>query len=425
MSVIADIARRPALSLYSAQRETGPQPEYIRRTADGATLGYIVTSLGNPVRGFVGGYEPLELTHMSTTHLALALQANVPALWWGDSGIGKTAIAISLGATLGLPVVVISAAYLQPEDISGIPIPGEGRALSRRYDGWAVQCHEQATLLVIDELTRASSRATRNALLRVIQERVLGDLALHPGTVLIATANPSSVDPDAGDLPAALANRMFHETGEPDVSEWVDWMGGGPGATASVKVLPIDWARGVPEALATVGAYIRANPGELHKRPTDPILAAGPWPSRRSWANAARLLAAARRSEIADDDMLLVSGTVGPGAAIGLFAYLRDLDLPTADELVVAGAPNWGVPKRTDRAYAQVAALVGWARGRATAEAYSTVGEFLCRAADHGHVDIGVAGLIRLVANGAIPVGWRPDVGMTQRFGAVLKVGVA
>jgi len=205
--------------------------------------------------------------------LSAAVSANVPAIWWGKPGIGKTAILSQLGESFGLPTVVISLATRAPEDVGGLPVPdADNRSSFRRLmDPVFQRIADEPALLVIDELNRAASRATMNAALRGIQERTWGDLQMHPGSRIVATGNPSSVDSGAADLPSALANRFLHCHKEAESSAWFQWMLSGSSGPAIQPLAPGVLDQYIPLARRDVVGFLSAKPQLESSFPKDPI----------------------------------------------------------------------------------------------------------------------------------------------------------
>jgi len=220
---------------------------------------------------------------------------------------------------------------------------------------------EEPTLLVIDELNR-TSRATMNAALRGIQERTWGDLQMHPGSRIVATGNPSSIDPGAADLGSAMANRFCHVSDEPDLGQWFQWLLGGDGATAAISKLPTNWETdALPVARQLLVGFLSAKPTLVNGFPKEIVNQGKAWASRRSWSNAARLYAAA--SSIGDNDLAfrLVAGTVGEGAAQEFLAYCLNADLPNPAD-VLANPLGFKLPTRMDQHFAVLGSVVALTR---------------------------------------------------------------
>lgn len=332
---------------------------------------------------------------------ALAVQSNTIPILQSDPGMAKTAAASQLGAALGFPLFggefVPSAAYTMPEDVGGVLALQSDGSWDRVHDNYVEQACEEPALLVIDEMGRNPSQAAFNSWLRVMQERSFGPKRLHPLTRIVATGNPDTTDSGSRPIPTALANRLVHvRFGSQDVLDpWLDYMKGGPGLCARVPVSPhwrevmAPWAEAagkasaeaskqeelaptVKQARVLVAGYLDRNRASSYDLPrlggkdgklgaVDPARASGPWPSFRSWTNAASLWATGA-IELGDFDSAIggVAGCIGEGLALSFGAWVKDLDLgDPADAL--ADPDKFPVPTRSDRAIVfvdSVAALV-------------------------------------------------------------------
>jgi MoxR-like ATPase len=355
---------------------------------------------------------------MSTplSQIKLALLANVPVVWWGLPGVGKTALCArmtdDLSASTGLPFKFISTsgAYLDPADVGGIPFPGaDDGAIQRRHDRWVQEVCDGPCVLLVDELNRAV-RPSMNALLRMMQERLVGDRPLHPDTRLIFTANPPSVDPTAQDLGSAAANRVVHVHGPPSLEEWLDWLA------------PRSRGAGL------VSAFLRTRPSFVDITPKAQERG-GAWPSRRSWTNAAAILDAGFSVGDMNAALAAIEGTVGAGAGLEFAQFILSQDLP--DPAVIMADPgNFPIPGRMDILFAATSGLVTLAHQRFDAAAYRATETWLLRLADSGARDVGANYLTTLLggprdtagnATGRQPSGFAISPKSAQVYMPVLK----
>ena len=94
-------------------------------------------------------------------------------------------------------------------------------------------------LLFLDELSTAPP-AVQAALLRVVLERIVGDLTLPTDVAVVAAANPPEQAADGWDLSAPLANRLCHLNWDIDPRAVADGLAGG-WAPPPVPALPAGW----------------------------------------------------------------------------------------------------------------------------------------------------------------------------------------
>ena len=210
-------------------------------------------------------------------------------------------------------------------------------------------------LLFLDELSTAPP-AVQAALLRVVLERVVGDLELPADVAVVAAANPPEQAADGWDLSAPLANRLCHLAWEVEPRAVAEGLAAGF-AEPVVPALPSGWAGQQRVTLALVGAFLRVRPALASAPPADAAAAGKGWPSPRTWEMAARLWAAGTAAEASEEaKALLVAGSVGDGAAAEFLAWVTELDLPDP-EAVLADPASFTLPRRSDRAYAAVSAV--------------------------------------------------------------------
>jgi len=247
--------------------------------------------------------------------VAAAVAARVPVLLWGAPGTGKSSAVRDLAHALGWPCEVVIASIREPSDFAGLPIDHDGQ-VHFAPPRWARRLADVGHgILFLDEISTAPP-AVQAALLRVVLERVVGDLALPSDVAVVAAANPPEQASDGWDLSAPLANRFCH-------IEWTtDGAGFAQGITAgwpvpTVAALTKDWERRQASARGLVAAFVAVRPGLLSSPPKDAAAAGRAWPSPRTWEMAARLLAAADEIDLSEmARAVLIAGAVGDGAGI-------------------------------------------------------------------------------------------------------------
>lgn len=183
-----------------------------------------------------------------------------------------------------------------------------------------------------------TAAATQAALLRVVLERVVGDLELPSTVRVVAAANPPDQAAGGWDLARPLANRFTHvEWPAPQAHEWVGWL------AHQQDIHPT--ARGI------VGAFITRRPELLLQVPNNETDGGRAWASPRSWAMAAKLMGDRLPSPAIE--MSLIGGCVGDAAGLELATWLESTgQLPDPEELL-ADPASWEPPhERLDLLYA-------------------------------------------------------------------------
>ena len=121
--------------------------------------------------------------------LSIAIQAGTPVLLWGSPGTGKTSKINALSVELDRHVECVIASIREPADFGGLPVLEEA-GVHLHAPAWAHRLAEAGNgILFIDEISTAAP-ATQAALLRVVLDRVVGDLPLPVTTAVVAAANP-------------------------------------------------------------------------------------------------------------------------------------------------------------------------------------------------------------------------------------------
>jgi len=328
--------------------------------------------------------------------LSIAIQAGVPILTWGPPGVGKTATVTALADALSLPLEVVIASIREPADFSGLPVIRE-QGVHMEPPAWAQRLALAGKgVLFLDEISTAPP-AVQAALLRVVLERVVGELPLPAGVSIVASANPPDQAVGGWDLSAPLANRFCHLFWSLDTQGWVDGMIGGWSFSVLPR-LPYGWEKTIPEKQALVASFIRHRPHLLLQVPNSEEQAGKAWPSPRSWSMAARLLAAAETVQAKEEEIAaLIAGCIGEGACLEFLAWRKELDLPDPEE-ILANPKHLRLPERGDQSFAILTAVITAAVGRLTEERWFAAWSVLALASEQGKKDIAAVAAKKLAA---------------------------
>lgn len=265
--------------------------------------------------------------------IAIAVQVGLPPLLEGNPGAGKTALFNAIGEALGRPVISLIAALHEPSDFNGLPYAKDG-VMKFLPAAWVNQCLDQPNSIVFfDEIT-TTPPAVQGALLRVLHERVVGEVRLPETVSFAAACNPADQAPGGWELALPLANRMLHLTWTPKLDEWIngtlsDW------PTPVIPILPKSWQSDLPTAKSMVAAFLSTRPQHFSALPKESTQKAFPTP--RMWTHTASLLAACRSLNFGYDHEItskLIAGAVGPGVTAEFLNYATNLDLPDPEKLL-------------------------------------------------------------------------------------------
>lgn len=256
----------------------------------------------------------------------------------GSPGIGKTFTLAAYAKALNRDFLPFIGSQQEPQDIGGFPTQSEddlGKYIEmipmKRFRALA----KGEWVLLMDELT-GLPRPIQAPMLGMLDHRQIGDYKLPKSLVMVAACNPPSEAVDGSPLPPPMANRMMHLPWEYDDDAWIKGMlNSGNFPEPIFPTLPADWERYLAESFAHVAAFHKHKPGVLHPGvPDDVDKAAGPYPSNRSWTNAAYADAAC--ASVNAEPAIRYQAIRGLVGAVGdeYAEWRRNLDLPDPDEAI-------------------------------------------------------------------------------------------
>ena len=312
--------------------------------------------------------------------LSIAVAAHVPVLLWGAPGTGKSSVIRAMADAMDWPCETVIAAIREPSDFSGLPVV-VGGVVHFAPPRWAERLAAAGRgLLFLDEISTAPP-AVQAALLRVVLERVVGDIELPPDVVVVAAANPPEQSADGWDLSAPLANRFCHLEWAVEPAVFAQGLAGGWEPPVVPELAP-GWEEGITRARGLVSAFVTVRPGLTCQVPTDAAGAGRGWPSPRTWDMAARLWAAAEAAGASTEaETALITGCVGEGPGVELLMWEMDMDLPDPEE-VLADPDGFEIPERGDRTYAVLSAVAAAVAARPTPERWLAGWRVLGRAGE-------------------------------------------
>jgi len=324
----------------------------------------------------------MSATETTVEALGVAVAARVPVLLWGAPGTGKTSAIRALSRELAWPCETVIASIREPSDFAGLPVVADGNVVFAP-PVWARRLAEvDEGILFLDEISTAPP-AVQAALLRVVLERVVGDLELPDGVVVIAAANPPEMAADGWDLSAPLANRFCHLDWPVEAQAFAEGLTAGWGAPV-VPRLPDGWGSQLGVGRGLVAAFVSVRPSLTVAMPKDGTTAGRGWPSPRSWEMTALLWTAATVSGASEQARAaLVMGSVGQGTGLEFLNWASEMDLPDPEE-VLANPGAFVMPERGDRAYAALSAIAAAVAADPTEERWLAAWKVLALAAERG-----------------------------------------
>ncbi|WP_277212329.1 sigma 54-interacting transcriptional regulator [Isoptericola croceus] len=332
--------------------------------------------------------------------LAACVRSRVPVLIWGEPGQGKTAVIESHAAAWQMHCETVVGSIREATDFLGLPIEDDGRVVYAP-PAWAPRLAEAETgPLFLDELT-TSAPSVQKAMLRVLQERVVGEQPLGENVAIVAAANPPETAVDGWDLPAPIANRLVHLDWKFDAATWLDGLVTGFGtldAPSMADLLGEADSQARTVAAQTVARFL------AHRRdliappvPSDPTEAGKAWASPRSWHNAAVVLAELDPRD-QDASALVLTGTVGAQAAKEFMAWRATQDLVDPAEVIAdPRSVDWS-GERPDRLFVLVQSVAALAVSDDTTGTWTGAIRALTLCAEAGKPDVALASMRTLLA---------------------------
>lgn len=332
--------------------------------------------------------------------LAAGIQANVPTGVIGDPGQGKTATVENSTSGWGRHVETVIGSNREATDFLGVMIEDEG-AIKYSSFQWVKNLNKAPKgLLLLDEFN-TSAPSTMKGMLRVVQERYVGDEKLNDSVSIVALMNPVENAVDAYDLPAPMANRMMHLKWVFDAQHWMENVGTGFQNTTPLSLesmLGADPLSRKAAVSAAVTTFLRSHSKHLTPPvPSDPVKAGGAWPSPRSWTNVIDVLSQLDRYD-EEAAFLVVEGLVGEGAATEYFAWLAAADLYDPAEVIDGTVSvNWK-EERADRLFALVQGVTALGLSGDSA-LWQKAAAVLAKCADGGKADVAFPSAQKLANN--------------------------
>jgi MoxR-like ATPase len=340
--------------------------------------------------------------------LTTALAEDLPVALYGPPGVGKTALVEAAALALGLDLHVVVASLRDPTDFAGLPVVHEG-VVRLAPPAWATAANGagNGALVFFDDLS-AAMPATQAAALRVLRERVVGDVPLGPRVRLCAAYNPANAG-GLFELETTVRTRLLHIEVRPDAEAVAEGLLGRwpqPGT----PVPPTAQCRTAWRL--RVAAFLRARPSLVYVEAGD---GEGGAPTPRTWEMTARAAAAGDAAGGRDLIATLVSGAVGHAAAAEFLAYADNLDLPDPAEML-RDPDRYTLPidpERPDRTWAWLSAVAERAVADGTPEAWEAAWTIAGRAAEEGAADLVV--MVTRVLTASQP----PGAALPPMFGRI------
>jgi hypothetical protein len=271
--------------------------------------------------------KPTRVKHL----LGKLLLTRWPVFLWGAPGIGKSSIVAETARDMGLEMIDVRAALLDPTDIRGIPTVEDG---TTRWcqPSFLPSKPDSKGVLFLDELN-AAPPLVQASLYQLTLDRRIGEYILPTGWRIVAAGNRARDGGITFRMPSPLANRFIHAEVEADLQDWSEWA-----VRSSVHYLVIGFLNLRPNLLST--------PHAGHDAFATP----------RSWEMLSDLLRQDDGDPAAYSD--IIQGIIGEGPASEFLTYCKDSRQDKVFQKILLDPANAPLPKKLSDQYALAAWLI-------------------------------------------------------------------
>lgn len=264
--------------------------------------------------------------------LKLGLSSGLAVMLSGSPSSGKTAIGFKVAKEANLEPIVFSLLDHEPTDICGLPDLAGEKAVFKPFDTFPIKgddlpAGKNGWLIMLDEFA-SGTRAMQAAANRLIYERMIGNLNLHPNARVVAMGNLASDNAFVVAMPQHTKSRQAHLFVHQELDEWTDWA-----ISAGVD--------------GRVIAQVQAKPTFLTKYDPDNVDAN--YPCARTLVMASDVI---KGADFERWMLPLVQGILGEGSGLEFYNFCRLVDeLPTLKD-ILAKPETTAVPTKQSYKYA-------------------------------------------------------------------------
>lgn len=266
-------------------------------------------------------------------------------------GSSKTAQVRQYADSIGMRLINVHIPLVDLLDIKGVISTDNDTAKFLPLAMWPKEADEPVVIL-LDELPQAVP-AIQNAFSQLLIDKVLGDIKLPKGSIVIATGNRREDKAATHNVPAHVVNRVVHIDLDYAADDFVAWGMNGETQDRFVSVQHkdalINGLRPAPINPAIL-AFVQFRPSLIHT--FDSKDTQSPYASPRSYEQLSKLLDAMSALDTHDLRYDLTKGVVGEGVAAEFISYMKlHADLP-APSFILDNLDTFKMPSEPSSLYA-------------------------------------------------------------------------
>lgn len=290
-------------------------------------------------------------------HIIDLIKAGLVPFVTSEPGLGKSAIFAEVADFFNLKLIDIRLSQCTPEDLLGLPMrtedgkraefvpfntfPDEDTEIPEGYDGW---------MIFFDEYNSAN-RGVLAASYKILYDKIVGMKKLHPNTIICLAGNRDEDNAIVNDIGTALQSRVVHLEMRKDLRDFVNH---------AYKV-------GFDHRIA---GFLENNPDSLHDFKPDHTNKTYACP--RTWEFLSKYITG---KEIEEINMGVMTGIVGPGAAVKFYAFLKHYsEIPSLHQ-ITSDPKNAPLPANSGAQFAVISMLVA----RFTKDTFADICEYVDR----------------------------------------------
>lgn len=323
----------------------------------------------------------------------IGMQTGVSTVLLGEPGTTKSRSVEAFSRYVKRDIEVVIPSQREPADICGYPHltefsykNGDGSehkeptcdfvpALWRRRLEHSINRGFKGGIAFFDELKDATP-AHQAGIQQVMNDGILN-------TWICGASNDTEVSSNGYEWSAPIVNRLCVLTWNTPLNEWkTNMLTGFSEQRYQYPVLPDDWENFLPEGRSIIVGFLDAKPDLAQVLPKERSRQGEPWPSLRSWTNAASMIAACKALEASNELRdKLIAGCIGLATTIQFSKYEKHLELPPAT--MVLSNPNivnWS--DRPDKIFAILSGVVAHVLSKKTKELWLAAWEVILCASE-------------------------------------------